>query len=1079
MPSLLSKLNFCALLCFLTAKLILVSSVFAEDHEVKLEYNRDIRPILAENCFSCHGPDSAARQAGLRLDQREAAVDFGVIVPGDTAGSPLIDRILKGPADDELMPPLDSHKKLTDDQKELLKRWVAAGAQYQPHWAFIVPEKSALPVVKDTKWPLNEIDYFVLAKLEEVGLSPANEAERYALVRRVALDVTGLPPSVEVVQQFVNNDSPDAYEKLIDQLMESPAWGEHRARYWLDVARYADTHGIHFDNFREVWAYRDWVIQAFNANQPFDQFTIDQLAGDMLPARTVQQQVATGFNRCNITTNEGGIIDQEYEVLYARDRTETTAQTWMGLTVGCAVCHDHKFDPFSQKEFYELSAFFNNTTQAVRDGNIKETPPTVFVPSRVDDLRWGQVQESLANAQGEMHARSVEVSSTFEDWLKDPKHLASLNDSFEEQLLKDLRFQFPAGPLKKVATARVGGADVELEWGDQPDATQDDTEFGDFSNSLASMPGVQFSLSDELKLDRGQAFSFGTWVKFQGNNNSGALFASMQDGGSYRGWDLWSEDGRVGTHLIHDWPSNALKVVTRDPIASDKWTHVFVTYDGSSKAGGVRVYVNGKSVPTSIANDSLTQSIEQDFPLTLFQRNGGSLVPGVRLKDVLIYGSQLPESDLLYLVGRQRLESVVAKAKQLDLSTNAKLEAADRQFVLDWYLQRLDSSFQQWQSKVRELEGEREAIRGRGTLAHVMNERSESPIAFILNRGEYDQRRDQVSAATPAMLPVMADDLPRNRLGLARWLVSDQHPLTTRVSVNRFWQSVFGEGLVASSGDFGLTGSSPTHPELLDWLSVDFRQNGWDVKRLFKKMLMSRTYRQSAMATERKLALDQANLLLSRGPRFRMDAEMVRDSALAATEVLVESLGGPSVKPYQPPGVWEAVAMRESNTHDYRQDSGEALYRRSLYTFWKRSAPPASMDIFNAPSREVCTVKRERTNTPLQALVTLNDPQFIEAGRVLASQVLGRTGAAEMTVDEKIDWLTLRILARTFSVQEKQVANSVLEKMRQYYSKAPEQAAELVAVGETKMPEALDVSEVAAWTMLVNQLLNLDEALSK
>ncbi len=811
-------------------------SVTAADRSpTGLEYNRDIRPILAENCFACHGPDSAARKADLRLDHRDAAIKAGAISPRDPEASELIERInSRDPK--ELMPPPVTTKTLSTEQKVMLKRWVEAGAEYQPHWSTIAPRRPDFPTVQDTGWVRNSLDRFVLAKLEEKGLTPAPEADRSTLVRRLSLDLTGLPPSPGLVTAFLNDLAPDAYETLVTRIMDAPQWGEHRARYWLDAARYADTNGYHFDNYREAWAYRDWVIGAFNRNLSFDRFTIEQLAGDLLPGSTLDQQVASGFNRCNATTNEGGTIPEEYKVFYARDRTETVSQVWLGLTAGCAVCHDHKFDPLSQREFYELSAFFNNTTQPIMDGNIQNTPPTVLVPRTADQDRWQLLNAERASLQGRLDVQRQAARSDLTRWLTEAKAKA-------------------------------------------------------ISRSVVPLPR--------------------------------------------RDWF------RLAAHwLAIDPPANALR------------------------------------------------------------------------------------------------------------------------------------------AQLAELQKREAPIKKRGTLAHVMHEANEPAMAFLLYRGEYDKRRESVKPDTPNMLPPMPADLPRNRLGLAQWLVRPENPLTARVTVNRFWQEVFGTGLVRTTGDLGISGELPSHPELLDWLAIEFRESGWDVKQLFRLMVQSATYRQSAAVTPEKREKDPQNRLLSRGPRFRMDGEMIRDAALFASGLLIGELGGPSVKPYQPEGVWEAVAMPESNTHFYRPDHGERLYRRSLYTFWKRSAPPASFEIFNAPSREVCTVRRERTNTPLQALVTLNDPQFVEAARALAQSVI-KAKNSTTRIDDMFDMFSSRLLARTFRPEERAVVHMSLAKLTALYQSHPDQASLLLSVGESKADPTLDPATFAAWTMLANELMNLDEFLCK
>ena len=1038
---------------------LLVGSLSRADD--KPTYNRDVRPILAENCFACHGPDSAARQADLRLDQRQAAIDAAAIVPSDAEGSELVRRILSSDAD-EMMPPADSHKKLKPAQKEVLRKWIAAGAEYEPHWSFIAPQRPSLPEVKKADWSRNPIDRFVLAQLEKHGLTPAAEADRRTLARRLSLDLTGLPPAPEVVEAFVDDSSPDAYEKLVDQFLASPHWGEHRGRYWLDAARYADTHGIHFDNYRENWAYRDWVIRAFNRNLPFDRFTIEQLAGDLLPDPTLDQLVASGFNRCNITTNEGGIIDEEYLVLYTRDRTETTSAVWMGLTANCAVCHDHKFDPLSQREFYELAAFFNNTTQAAKDGNIRDTPPTIVVPQPADRERWEKLVEQVAEVKRQVEARKTAARADFEKWLAatDLKQLAA-GDSSE-----GLKFQasLSEGDGAKINVALDGqpreitlakappwqpGHIAEKAYRPAPEAIVEVAEAGDF--------------------EKDQAFSYGAWIRLGKNNQTGAIVARMDDTNDYRGWDLWLEGNRVGAHIIHKWDEDALKVVCKNQLKAGQWHHVMLTYDGSGKAAGVKIYIDRAPQEVNVARDQLKSSIRTTVPLKIGQRHTQSPLLALSIQDLRLYDRAVSPIEVDQIAKTTRAAWLAGKPAE-------KRTDPERNELFDWWLSSLDAPYQELAGQLAPLEAEQTAIRSRGTVAHVMQERSADAMAYVLFRGEYDERRDAVKPGTPAALPPMPAELPVDRLGLAQWLLRPEHPLTARVTVNRFWQQVFGTGLVRTSGDFGVTGELPSHPELLDWLAVEFRESGWDMKQFFKLLVSSATYRQAATVTPAKLEKDADNRLLSRGPRFRMDAEMIRDYALAASGLLVPKLGGPSVKPYQPVGVWEAVAMIGSNTRNYERDSGENLYRRSMYTFWKRSAPPASMDIFNAPSREVCSVRRERTNTPLQALVTLNDPQFVEAARHLAERTLKEGGDS---VASRCDFMALRLVSRPLRAQEKQVLEATLNDLLSYYKAHGEHAKELISVGESKADAGLDAAELAAWTMVANELLNLDEVLNK
>ncbi len=1046
---------------FLSALVVIVvfSAVPVRSAE-PLTYNRDIRPILADHCFACHGPDSASRKGDLRIDRRPDALEKHAIEPGKPGDSELIRRILSTDPD-EMMPPPDSRKTLTDKQKQQLQQWVAEGAVYEPHWSLITPKRPELPLVKNTDWVRNPMDRFILARLEAAGLSPAPEADRRTLARRLSLDLIGLPPNPDRVEAFVQDQSPEAYETFVDKLMERPEWGEHRGRYWLDAARYADTHGIHFDNFREIWVYRDWVINAFNRNLPFDQFTIEQLAGDLLPDRTLEQQVASGFHRCNITTNEGGVIPEEYAVLYTRDRTETTAQVWLGTTAGCATCHDHKFDPLSQREFYELAAFFNNTTQNPMDGNIKDTPPTVPIPKLEDRTRWAELQAAIPAAKQAIEDRKQQARAEFDQWLT-------------QATVDDLRRKIPSQDLSLLAPLTEGqGKSTHMIVNQEPrpvslpDSAQWQT--GSPGGAALQPQGGIAEFHDAGDFEKDQPFTCAVWLKAPAADTSAAIAARMDDTNGYRGWDFWMQRRQLGMHIVNKWSDNALKVVGKSQIKANEWVHVAVTYDGSGKAAGVKVYYNGQPQPTQIESDTLSDTIKTTVPFRIGQRHTGEALTGVVLHDLRIYTQALSLSEIDSLAKATRFTAVLAKAP--DQRTDA-----EKNDVYAWWLAAMDAPFQAATDKLAKLTQEEAGIKARGSTAYVMQEKPEEAMAYILFRGEYDQRRDPVKPNTPSMLPSIPAEFPKNRLGLAKWLLLPEHPLTSRVTVNRFWQEVFGTGLVRTSGDFGVAGELPSHPELLDWLAIEFRENGWNVKQFYKLLVTSATYRQSAQTTPLKLEKDPSNKLLSRGPRFRMDAEMIRDSALAVSGLLVQKLGGPSVKPYQPDGVWEAVAMKESNTNKYQRDSGENLYRRSMYWFWKRSAPPASMEIFNATARETCTVRRERTDTPLQALVTLNDPQFVEAARMLAQHALQNGGPTD---EAKINFIGRRLVARPFKVEELKVIQASLAELTAFYRGHADDAKELLKFGETPADSSLPAEQLAAWTMLTNELMNLDEVLNK
>jgi cytochrome c553 len=1035
----------------------------------KLSYNEHIRPILVENCFGCHGADSAGRKADLRLDDRDAAVESGAIAPGDPDSSVALDRIFSDDPE-EVMPPPSIKKVLSPEQKDLLKRWIAEGAEYEPHWSFIPPTRPELPDVKHKEWVRNPIDSFILARLEKEGLAPAPEADRRTIARRLALDLTGLPPEPAVVDAFVADPHPDAYDRLVDSLLSSLEWGEHRGRHWLDYARYADTHGIHFDNYREMWTYRQWVVNAFNRNMPFDQFTILQLAGDLVshhgpnatPEQILDNRIASGFNRCNMTTNEGGTIPEEYLVLYTRDRTETTSAVWLGLTTGCAVCHDHKFDPLSQQEFYELSAFFNNTTQAAMDGNIHDTPPILPVPRVEDRPRFAVVEREIPATKAAAEERRKTARAEFDAWIK-----SLTPETAKRTAPQDTpSLEMPLSEGKDAATRiQQGGKEIDLPLLLGKDSTWQE---GPGGRSAVSLHGVIAELPNVGDFEFDQPFSVTFQTRFRKDELPGAIVARCTAGSNRRGWTVYTDQQRIAIDIAHEGTENTLRVTADKPLKPDQWTHVAVNYDGSGTAAGVSIFYDGKPMPKRTLKENLQKrSTRVEAPLTVGGRSGGDLpAQGIGLAGLSIWGRGLTADEIIRLSLEPKFEDV------LKLPPDDRPQAADG--LLDWWFTTFDAPYKSILATLAGLQSEEAAIRKRGTVAHVMHEKTEMAKAYILDRGEYDKRKDEVKPDTPDILPAFPADAPRNRLGLAQWLLLQEHPLTSRVTVNRFWQEVFGTGLVRSSGDFGITGELPSHPELLDWLAIEFIESGWDVKKLFKLIVSSAAYRQSAAATPEKLAKDNANRLLSRGPRFRMDAEMVRDYALAASGLLVKQIGGPSVKPYQPDGVWEAVSMG-GNTNKYSRDKGENVYRRSMYWFWKRSAPPASMDIFNAPSRENCCVKRERTNTPLQALVTLNDPQFVEAARVLADRALEIGGDTD---ESRMEFVAERLLARPFTTDEVAVVKQSLADLSAWYKDHPDEAKQLIVVGDSK-PRAADPVQLASWTMVTNQLMNLDEVLCK
>ncbi len=1038
------------------------SSLGAAD--AALSFNRDVRPILADACFHCHGPDSGTRKADLRLDTEKSF--FGgegadpVVIPGKPEESPLYDRLITENPDD-IMPPPDSHKELKPEQIEIVRRWITEGAKWQPHWSFVKPEQPVLPEVSKKDWATNPIDQFILAGLDKAGLTAAPAADRRALARRVALDLTGLPPTPAEVEAFVADQDPSAYEKLIDRYLASPHWGEHRGRYWLDAARYADTHGLHFDNYREMWLYRDWVIGAFNRNLSFDQFTIEQIAGDLLPTPTEAQLIATGFQRCNMTTNEGGTIDEENVALYASDRVQTLGWVYLGLTLNCAQCHDHKFDPVSAKDYYSMAAFFRNTTQPAKDGNVKDSGPILVVPAEVDRPRWSALPGEIATASTKRQERRNAAKPEFDTWLTSatptifdegmPREQLVLHLPLNEGKGSDLAARLPAA-----ATFKATG---DLTW----------AAGGRFGQAPVLKKETPVELGDHANFARNEPFSLSVWVRSPKDGFSGSIVARMDDKAAHRGWDLLQESRNLAFHLIDTWPDNALKVTTTKAVlAPGQWQHVTVTYDGSGKAGGVKLYLNGADAPLRATSDKLKPDAEtrSNTPLRLGQRSSSMHFTDGQVQDLRIFKKQLSALEATSLHQLPALNAALAAGE--------KRKPEQSESLFQHYLATRDKPWQDLNLAVVRLEGERDVIKGRSPVTHIQEERSDTPaMANILMRGAYDNVGEQVAAAPPAVLHPLPEGAPANRLGLANWLVDPANPLTARVTVNRFWQEIFGTGIVATPDDFGIMGAAPSHPQLLDWLALTFIESGWDTKALFKTILMSSAYRQVAVATPEKIESDRDNRLLSRGPRYRMDGEMIRDSALAASGTLSITMGGPGTKPYQPENVWETVGM---GTARYAQDKGEGLYRRTVYNYWKRMAPPASMELFNAPNREVSCLKRDRTNTPLQALVTLNDPQFIEAARRLATLALQESKGDG---DRTLDIIARRLLARPLNEVESNLMQSSHLSLLSHYQNTPEDATALLAVGDTPAEKAIAPPVLAAWTMVCNQLMNLDEALNK
>jgi hypothetical protein len=1037
----------------------------------RVEFNRDVRPILSDTCFKCHGPDKEAREAELRLDVRGEAVrplgeDGRVpIVPGDRAASEAWRRIIAADPD-ERMPPDYSHLVLTAEQKETIGRWIDQGAEYQGHWSFAPVKEPPLPGVKKQGWVRNGIDAFVLARLEGEGLTPSAEADRRSLIRRATLDLTGLPPTVGEVEAFVADPSPDAYERVVDRLLASPRYGERMAQDWLDAARYADTHGFNNDSIRFMWRWRDWVIDAFNDNKRYDAFVTEQLAGDLIPNATLDQRIASAFNRNHVMNSEVGIIDEEYRVEYAVDRASTAGTVFLGLTVQCARCHDHKFDPVSQKEFYQFLAYFNSLDEKGQSPARVDPEPLLKAPTKEQQAKLAALAAELAPLETARQERVAAAERTRGEW--EPRMRAG------SLALAATR---PAaggdGLLVHLALDETGGTEVA-------DAVRCDSP-GVVAGTLRPTAGkagggVEFDGSTTIDLgkdvaafDRTDAYSISAWVRASASKEAGAIVARMDAGAGHRGFDLLIREGKLEAHLVSSWPRNGLRVESKGAVSIGEWHHVVATYDGSGRAAGLKLYADGRPLEAVITNDTLKGTTRANVPLLVGRRSQGTPFTGA-LDDVRLYGRALAEGEVRATFDRDLIGEILA-------GEPTKWTPAQRDAVCDHYLRSFDEAYRAVAAKIADVRRREAEVNAGVPTVMVMREMDPPRKTFVLKRGAYDAPGDEVSPGVPAVLPPMPKGAPANRLGLAMWLTDPVHPLTSRVAVNRFWYQYFGVGLVKTMEDWGVQGEAPSHPELLDWLAARFVSGGWDVKGLQRLIVTSATYRQAPRYAPELLDRDPENRLLARGPRMRLSAEAIRDNALALGGLLVDRLGGPSVMPYQPPGLWEDVVVgADYPGTKYVQGHGEDLYRRGMYTFWKRTAPPPALNTFDAPEREFCQVRRPQTNTPLQALVLLNDPTYVEASRKLGERMMREGGTG---VDERLAYAFRLATARPPAAGELKTLRETFDRRLAEYRSKPEAAAKLLSVGESGRDAALDAPELAAYTTLASVLLNLDEVITK
>ena len=1030
-------------LCFLLSVAPWARAADAPPAEAPVDYNRQVRQILSNHCYACHGPDQAQLQAGLRLDKRDAALaalESGghAILPGDSAASKLVARITSADPD-EVMPPADAGKPLTAEQIAILRRWIDEGAKWQDHWSYQSVTAPTMPPVANAAWPRTPLDYFVLRRLEQDSLAPEPEADRATLVRRLSFDLTGLPPNAAEVDAFVADDRSDAYERLVDRLLASPRYGERMAQKWLDLARYADTNGYHIDNHRDIWLYRNWVIDAFNRNLPFDQFAVEQLAGDLLPNPTLEQRIATGFHRNTMVNFEGGADPAEYLSKYIVDRVTTTATVFLGSTLACTECHDHKYDPFTQREFYQLYAYFNNVPEKGLDGNQSNPVPSIQVPQETQTRRLAELDANRAAIEQRAAAevvryRAIDVPNQPAAAVGVPREYVWVDD------------EIPAGSTSS-------GKDADgWQFVESPHPVLQGKRA---SHRRADGLSQHFftGASEPLLIGEGDKLVAHVWIDPASPPQE--IMLQFNDGGN---WD----------HRAY-WGNNAIEWGQADSPSRRSM--------GTLPAAGrwIRLEVDAATVGLPAGSTIDGWACTQFGGHVYWDRLG--------ILTRMPQGSSVNENQGTWeLAERGRAKSTAPEAVQAAIKIPAAERTDEQRHVVrDYFVRHFYTGarpvFAPIEGELAAVTKEQDEVRKKFPATMVMEEMPAPRETFVLVRGDFRTQGDPVKPGVPAALSPLPDGAPANRLGLAKWLVDPANPLVARVTVNRYWQQYFGVGLVKTSEDFGSQGETPSHPDLLDWLAARFIDSGWNVKELQKLIVMSAVYRQSSRIAPEKQARDPHNRLLARGPRFRLDAEMIRDNALAVSGLLDDRIGGPSVAPYQPPGLWEQVGFGgEFTSQSYTQSHGRDLYRRGIYVYLKRAMPYPPLVTFDAPNREVCTDNRARTNTPLQALVLLNDPGFVEAARVMAQRIVTSGGSSP---SERLDYAFKLCTSRTPQPAEAQVLLEIYETQLARFKQDPAAAKQLTAIGESPLPANLDPAEVAAWTAVGNVLLNLDETITK
>ncbi len=1037
----------------------------------ELDFNIHVKPILSDKCFLCHGPDMQKQQAGLRLDMQEAAhgklpnhPSKYAIRPGSLSKSVVFERIISDDPE-QIMPPQESNLTLTDREKAIIAKWIEEGAEYKPHWAFLKPEKPDVPELSDPSWAKNAIDNFIGDVLSSKGQTSAPEADKETLLRRLTFDLTGLPPTLEQLDAFIKDDSEDAYEKQVDRLLASSHYGEKMAMDWIDLARFADTHGYSIDNYRNMSPWRDWVIGKFNENQPYDEFVTWQLAGDLLENPTKEQVLATAFNRLHPQNGEGGIVDEEFRVEYVVDRVNTVGTAFMALTLGCSKCHDHKYDPISQKEYFQMSGFFNNVNEAGQISYDKAMPvPTMLLTDERKEAIIEMIENMVAGKEVASGTMNEADKENFKKWIENEKYKTLTSISSPKGLIG--HFSFKNKSLRNAINSKqVGKMDRHGSRDEKPTFTN-----GHEGDGLLLDGDAWLDCANVGEFTREQPFSVGLWVKIPEEVKNGVIFHKGIGAALYnfRGYHLAIKDNRLELLMARTTPDNAIMEYA-DDVPRDQWIQLTVTYDGSSKADGYRVFLNGKELSTTVEVDNLYKDIDfyhlpadEQPGLQVGARWRGIGIGGAVVDDVKVFDRELTSVEVLMVADNRSALS------ELTTKTPDQLTGTEKESLRQYHVHNYSRSFQK---KLKDLEHHRlmlnDSLENIPELM-VMKEMPEPRKTYVLNRGQYDNHGEEVFPDVPASVLSWPSDLPKNRLGFARWLMHPDHPLTARVTVNRYWQNYFGTGLVKTTEDFGNQGHLPTHPKLLDWLAVTFRASDWDVKALQKLIVMSATYRQSSRASEEQLRDDPDNVWLARGPALRLSGEMLRDNALLASGLMNDDIGGESVKPYQPAGLWRV------NGKTYERDTADRLYRRSLYTLWKRSVPHPTLATFDSPERSECTVRRQKTNTPLQALVLLNDPTFVEASKVIGEQIT-RQENVELAIGEAFTKLT----GRRPKEEELTILKELREESYQNFKNNPRKSKGWLSAGEYKYDEALDADLIAANAVVASTIMNSDAFITK